>query len=60
MTDDAPRRYRYVGLAMPERKGQECEVLATSDGRGKRTALVRFADGGVVTVSARTLRRIRP
>ncbi len=55
------RCYRYVGLAMPQRKGQECECLVWPPARAaKKNALVRFADGTLVVLPARTLRRLAP
>jgi hypothetical protein len=54
------RRYRYIGLAMPERKGTECACLVWPPARTvKKNALIEFSDGWRVVVPARTLRRLK-
>ena len=53
----AGRTYRYIGLAMPNRKGTHCTCLVWPPGRAsKKNALVQFEDGTKVVIPARTLR----
>jgi len=53
----AGRTYRYIGLAMPDRKGTHCRCLVWPPGRAsKKNALVQFEDGTKVVIPARTLR----
>ena len=53
----AGRTYRYIGLAMPARKGTRCTCLVWPPGRAsKKNALVQFEDGTRVVIPARTLR----
>ena len=55
------RWYTYVARVgrVTGRYGQRCQALVWGGGPGPRNVLVRFANGELTTVPARTLRRVK-